>query len=322
MITSNVLKKIIKKYKIVEKQYIELDLINKIHSQENISIKDLQYLFQISNSTMYNLRKCRQTKTKLDFNKSVGIKNKEILTKTVINYEDFNNLKNKLNVKNYSLVGMLGISEYSYNKMKNDITYKVIIKDTYIKYIVDLIKIDLKYQTQTSCYCSIRKIQNICKKRGITIKQFAEYYNSNSKHYKFNLMIIEKSSKGFWISSDTKISNEFISENYTEIMLRLNKIVKRFSFMINCNFYNEDLVSETFTELYLKCGNVVQNFYFDTNVLFNILMAKAKYIMFNIYMKKYKNQNTISYYSLCEETDIDRLDILKDNTYDPQNLLD
>lgn len=75
-------------------------------------------------------------------------------------------------------------------------------------------------------------------------------------------------------------------------------------------------------ELYLRCGNIVQNFYFDINVLFNILMDKAKYYMFNIYRKKYKIEKTISYNNLSEKNNLDYLNVLKDNTYNPEILLD
>lgn len=318
MIINNILEKIIKKYNLMEKQNINMNLINIISTKENISIEDLKCMFQINSTTMSKLKNGYQINTKLNFNKYYEIRNKKLPSQEKLNYNEFNTLKNKLNIKAYPLLEMLGITRYKYKKMKNDTTYKVIIKDMYIKHIVDLIKIDLKYQIKGSQYFSIYRIENICKKRGITINQFAEYYNNNPKHYKFNLMIIEKSSKGFWLSIDTKIPNEFIDKYYYEIKQRLIKVANKVSIIIGCNIYKEDLVQEAMNELYLRCGNIVQNFYFDINVLFNILMDKAKYYMFNIYRKKYKTENTVSYNSFSEKNNLDYLNILKDTTYTPQ----
>lgn len=322
MIINNILEKILKKYKLVENSNIDMKLINIICTKENISIQDLKCMFQINNTTMRKLKNGYQINTKLNFNKYYEIRNKGLLVQTKLNYNEFNNLKNKLNIKAYPLLEMLGITVYKYKKMKNDMTYEVIIKDMYIKHIVDLIKIDLKYQIKGNQYFSINRIESVCKKRGITINQFAKYYNDNPKHYKFNIMIIEKSSKGFWISADTKIPNDFVDKHYYEIMQRLKKVANKVSIIIGCNIYKEDLVQEAMNELYLRCGNIVQNFYFDINVLFNILMDKAKYYMFNIYRKKYKIEKTISYNNLSEKNNLDYLNVLKDNTYNPEILLD
>lgn len=322
MFTNHILGKIMKKYKLMENYKINMNLINMICSKENISIGDLKCMFQISDSTMSKLKNGHQINTKLNFNKYNIIKNSGLLSQTKLNYENFNVLKDNLNIKTYSLLQMLGITVYKYKKMKNDINYEVMIKDMYTKHIVDLIKIDLKYKIKISQYLSICRIKNMCKKGGITINQFAEYYNNNPKHYKFNLMIVEKSSKGFWISLDTKIPDEFINNYYYEITHRLIKVANKVSIIIGCNIYNEDLVQETMNELYLQCGNIVKNFYFDMNVLFNILMAKAKYYMFNIYRKKYKTENIVSYNSFSEKNSLDYINSFEDSTYDPQILLD
>lgn len=276
-------------------------------------------MLEISDCTMSKLRHGRQISTRLKFNKYNGINNKKLIQQKKLNYEKFNILKNKLNVKTYSLLKMLGITVYRYKKMKNDAKYEVIIKDIYIQHRVNLIKIDLKYQTKNSQYYSIRRMKNICKKRGINIYQFAEYYNNNPKHYKFNLMIIEKSSKGFWISLDNKIPNEFINKHYNELINRLTKISTNLFSSTEGNIYSEDLVQETINQLYFQCGIIIQNFYFDIKVLFNILMAKAKCYMLNIYRKKYRTKNVISYNSFSEKNNIDYINIFRDDKYDPQH---
>lgn len=314
--------KILKKYPIIkENKCIDINLIFQIHNKMHISKKDIQYIFQISSSTMCNFKKGNQKKTKLKFNKYNGIPDKNLITKNTINYEEFNTLRVQLNVTKCTLMQMLGITPYRYNKMLNDKNYNTPIRDVKTEFIVNLIKLDLKYQYKTNTYHSKRKIKKLCDKYGIDIYQFAEYYSKNPTHRKFNFMILEKSSKGFWFGNDEKIPNEFINKNYDIIMKRLNNVANNVSAIIGCNNYKEDLIHDAMSELYSKCRDIIQNFYFDIKVLFNILMSKAKYFMLNIYRRKYKTEKEFSYDGLIENNNIDHMNIFKDSRFDPQMLL-
>lgn len=315
MLLINRFKYITNKYHLKNGMHVDMNLINKIVIIEKIDIEDLQVLLQINNTIMKKLKTGKQRYTKLNFNHYKGIKAKKFVNKGNITYEEFVTLKILLDVKDYTLIKMLGISVYSYKKMKFEGRI-VKVKDIRIKHIVDLIKVDLKYQFEK--YCTIEEVKEICQNRKITIDDFAKYYSDNPKHYKFNSILINNSEKGFWIGSDTKIPRDFTDANQLELNSGLKKVANKVSSMIGSQSFKEDLVNDTYCELVEKCGVIVRNFSFNSKILFNILMAKAKYMMINIYRKKYK-QHDISYDSF-EDINLDCLDFLKDERYNPQLL--
>lgn len=315
MLLINLFEYIKSKYHLKNGMHVDINLINKIVIVEKIAIEDLQVLLQINNTIIKKLKTGKQRYTKLNFNHYKGIKVRKFVGKEDISYEEFTTLKFLLNVKDYTLVRLLGMSVYSYKKMKFE-NCKAKIKDIKIKHIVDLIKIDLKYQFKE--YCPSEQIKEICKSRKITIDDFITYYSKNRKHCKFNRILMNNSEKGFWIGSDTKIPRDFTDANQFKLNSGLKKVANKVSFMIGSHNFKEDLVNDTYCELVEKCGVIVRNFSFNSKILFNILMAKAKYMMLNIYRKKYK-QNGISYDSF-EDINLDCLDFLKDERYNPQLL--
>ena len=181
MLLVNLFKYITNKYHLKTGMRVDINLINEIVTIEKISIEDLQILLQINNTIMKKLKTGIQKYTKLNFNHYEGINTRRFFNKEDITYKEFITLKIILNVRDYTLIRMLGISVYSYKKMKFE-NRKVKIKDIKIKHIVDLIKVDLKYQFEE--YCTPTEIKKICKNRNITIDDFAKYYNNNPKHYK------------------------------------------------------------------------------------------------------------------------------------------
>lgn len=315
MLLINLFEYIKNKYHLKNGMHVGIDLINKIVTTEKIAVENLQVLLQINNTIMKKLKIGTQKYTKLNFNHYKGIKNRKFVGKEDITYEEFIALKFLLSVKDYTLVRLLGMSVYSYKKMRFE-NRKAKIKDIKIKHIVDLIKIDLKYHFKE--YCPSEQIKEICKNRKITIDDFIKYYSNNPKHCKFNRILIDTSEKGFWIGSDTKIPHDFTDANQLKLNSGLKKVANKVSFMIGSHNFKEDLVNDTYCELVEKCGVIVRNFSFNSKILFNILMAKAKYMMLNIYRKKYK-QNGISYDSF-EDINLDCLDFLKDERYNPQLL--
>lgn len=319
MIKCKVLEMIMSKYNLKENNYIDIRLMNKICKLQKIDIKDLQCMLEISSNTLYKLKNGIQKSTKIVFNKYNGIEKDSSFYENKINYEMFINIRNSINVKDYTLVRMLGISTYGYRKIKEDITYSTRIKDIKLKHTVDLIKIDLKYLNRKYKYISVTRINDMCMDRNISIDSFAKYYSNNPKHYKFNLMILGKSSKGFWIGKNIKMPDSFINKYYSYMITRLKCVYKKVSNIVNCGCMFEDLIHDTFTELYNKCGSIVLEFYFDVKVLFNILMSKAKYIMLNIYKKNYSKKD-ISYDSFID-TSVDHISFLKDNTYNPEFII-
>jgi len=113
----------------------------------------------------------------------------------------------------------------------------------------------------------------------------------------------------------------FFKVNEEKLRNRLRKVANKVSKIVGNNSYNDDLVQEALIKLWEKCGHIVKKFYFDIKLVFNILMAKSKYIMFNIYRKEFKEQTNI-HYDGFEEGLVDRSDILRDERYNPELLLD
>lgn len=315
-----VLKEIMKRYKLKQGSKIDINLLEEISYKEKIEITDLRCMLQIDPKTMYCLRTGKRKYTLLKFNDYNQIKDKELLKKEKINYETFINLQNEMHLKPYTIIRILGISRYSYNKMKKGEILEVKIKNMKIKHIVDLITIDLKYKNRDKDgYCLTSKIKQLCKQRRISVKQFVKYYNINPRHMKFNNIAIKKSEK-FYIGGNCKMSDDFIEDNYEKILNGLKKVANNVSVITGCKNYNEDLIQEAIQELYQKCGNIVKKFYFDMRIIFNILMSKAKYVMLNIYKKEYKEYNNLHYDSF-EDGYIEHTNLFRDNRYNPELLI-
>lgn len=68
---------------------------------------------------MKKLKNETQKYMKLNFNQYEGIKARRFVNKEDIAYEQFTSLKIILNVKDYTLIRMLGISVYSYKLINN-----------------------------------------------------------------------------------------------------------------------------------------------------------------------------------------------------------
>lgn len=320
--TSKLLKEIMKKYNIKEKSKIDLELINKIIKNENISLKDLRCMLQITDRTMYGLRKNKQKYTKIKLNKYDGLENKSIIEDEKITYEDFKNLQKENNLKAYTLIRTLGISRYKYKKLKAGEIEKVRIKDVKTKHIVDLIKIDLSHMANyEDKYFPKKDLIKLCRQRKINLDKFAKYYDNNIKHYEFNKMVIKNSLKGFYIGGECEMPYDFFESNYEKIQKQLKKVANRVSGIIGTKQYKEDFIQESIWELYKNCGNIVKKFYFNAKVMFGILMAKAKYFMLNLYRKKYKEYKNI-YIDSYENNFLEHTSILRDNTYSPELLFE
>ena len=212
---------------------------------------------------------------------------------------------------------MLGISIYKYNKIKNNELDEIKVTDVKTKHIVKLIKLDFKYINKyKNDYYSKEKLQKICKERNITLEQFLKYYNKNQSHYKFNKIAMEQSENGLWIGENIRISNEFMNENYEKIVRYLRNAANKYHKTNGWQIYKEDIIEETIVSIYENCGEIVKKFYFNLRLTMNIIISKGRYIMYNLYRKKYKNNNI--YYEEYETKLLDHTSFLRDNKYNPQ----
>lgn len=308
---SEVLEKIMKKYKIIPGMKLDIELLNKIMQLENMEINDLIYILNINKNTYYKLKREMQVHTKFksnQYNSAEYFKYEE-----KINRIEFCTIQNKLGIENSVLRKLLGITKYRYNKMMRNEEYEVYTIDIKARHIVKLMKIDFKYMKKYGDrYYKIKELNKYCSERNITIDEFAKYYNNNFRHYKFNKMIIEKSECGFWISGKVKLSDEFINENYNELFYRCERLSNKMAYMLNCRNLKEDFVDIAISKIVEDGGVIVKTFCFDTNLTINILMAKARYAMFNYYIKEKKK---MLYFYNGDNQYLDRLSLLKDEGY-------
>lgn len=316
---SELLEIIMKKYNMHKNTKINLKKLQKISQKEKIKMKDLLYLLEINANTIYKLKKETQKYTKLKFNSYNVLSCKKIIIQGKISKEEFIALKTKFKVKSYTLIRMLGISKYKYNKVKNGKLNEMKVIDVRAKHIVELIKLDFKYINKYSkSYYPKEILENICKARKISLDEFLRYYNKNPRHYKFNKMAMEQSEKGLWIGENIRMPDEFMNENYEKMVKYLRNIIKKYDKSDGWQIYKEDIVQDAIINIYEKCGEIVKKFYFDTNLIINIIIAKGKYIMFNLYRNKYMNYNV--YYEKYDSKLLDHTLLLSDSRYDPQKL--
>lgn len=308
---SELLETIMKKYHMHKNQKITFKEIQKIAQKEEIEIKDLICLLQISTSTLNKLKKEKQKYTNLRFDKYKTLSFQAIIKEGIIYKEQFEEIKNSNNLKKCTLLRLLGISTYRYKKSINSENTKMNVIDIKTRHIVELVKMDFKYIKKYKIgYYSKEILEDICQKRSITLEQFIKYYNRNPKHYKFNKIAISKSEKGLWIGEKIRVPDEFLSKYYDKItkLLKYNsqKYEKNNEWMI----YREDIIQETILAIYESCGEIVKKFYFDTELILRILASKGKYIMYGIYKEKYNTNNV--YYDGYDSKLLDHMSIMRD----------
>lgn len=316
---SKLLKYILKKYEFKTGSKLNYEFLIKISMQEKIEIKDLLCLLQIDYKTYYKLRKNSKSYTKIKFNKFDYEIDSKLERQGKITKYEFYKIQDELQIKRYTLIRILGASRYQYNKMNKDVNYEMKVMNIKLKHIVDLIKLDIKYiDKREEKYYTKSEIKTYCRKNGIKLDTFLRYYNINRKHYKFNKLAIEKSEKGLWIDdNEIMMQNEFANENYIILDNKCKKLAVIKAKEWNCIQLLDDLFNIG-REKIIMGGTIVKKFYFDLELIYNILLTKAKYAMLGYY-KKYKKQSNYIYYDQYENKYIDHLSILGSQKYAPQN---
>jgi hypothetical protein len=227
------------------------------------------------------LRKNSNSYTKIKFNKFDYEIDSKLEKQGKITKYEFYKIQDELQIKRYTLIRILRASRYQYNKMNKDVNYEMKVMNIKLKHIADLIKLDT----------------------------FLRYYNINRKHYKFNKLAIEKSEKVLWMDdNEIMMQNEFANENDITLDNRCKKLAVIKAKEWNCIQLLDDLFYIG-REKIIMGGTIVKKFYFDLELIYNILLAKAKYAMLGYY-KKYKRQSNYIYYDQYENKYIDRLSIL------------
>ena len=260
---SKLLAYILDKYKIYKGKKIDLFTLEKISKKEKIDINDLVYLLEINKDTYYKLKTKKQKFTKLKFKKYQGIRDIKLIRQGKINKEQFNKIIIQKNIKPFTLLRLLGISTYSYYKMINNEDAEVKIVNVKLKHKVELIKMDLKYINGFgNRYYEKRELIDICENWKITLEQFLKYYSKNSKQYKFNKIVLQRSNKGLWIGEGGKISEKFIKENYEILKIKLKKVIQKLNPIYGWKYLQDDLVQQAITKIYEKMRKYTKNFLF------------------------------------------------------------
>ena len=265
------------------------------------------------------MRKNSNSYTKIKFNKFDYEIDSKLEKQGKITKYEFYKIQDELQIKRYTLIRILRASRYQYNKMNKDVNYEMKVMNIKLKHIADLIKLDIKYiDKREEKYYTKSEIKTYCRKNGIKLDTFLRYYNINRKHYKFNKLAIEKSEKGLWMDdNEIMMQNEFANENDITLDNRCKKLAVIKAKEWNCIQLLDDLFNIGIEKIIMG-GTIVKKFYFDLELIYNILLAKAKYAMLGYY-KKYKKRSNYIYYDQYENKYIDHLSILGSQKYDPQN---
>lgn len=313
---SKLLKIVFNRYNLRIGSKINYKVLNEISEYEKIEIKDLLCLLQINYNTYYKLRKNSKAYTRIKLNKYEYSIDDKLEKKGEITKYEFYRIQDDWQIKRDTLIRILGASKYQYNKMNKDDTYKMRIINIKIKHIVDLIKLDLKYlDKRNEKYYTKVEINYYCKQRGISLEMFLKYYSINLRHYKFNKLAIEKSDKGLWMNDvEMFLPQEFAEVNYLNLNRKCEKLAKIKAKEWNCEHLVEDFF-RVGSDKIIMGGLIVKKFYFDLQIVYNILMVKAKYAMLNYYKK---HQNKYIYFDKYEKKYSDHLNILRDEKNDPQ----
>lgn len=182
---------------------------------------------------------------------------------------------------------------YKNAKYKNLESWTTIkIKQEYTKReIVNLIKIELKYLPQYgSRMYSKKELNNICKKYRINIDDFLTYVYKYKICYYENAYILSMNKNGIWIGENTKLSVEFLNDNYLKLYKKVEKIANKMSILYNSKITKDEMIDVGINYI-LDQGRIEKNMSFNNERAIGKLVYKAKYKMLEKVIKAFKESN-------------------------------
>lgn len=182
---------------------------------------------------------------------------------------------------------------YKNAKYKNLESWTTIkIKQEYTKReIVNLIKIELKYLPQYgSRMYSKKELNNVCQKYRINIDDFLTYVYKYKICYYENAYILSMNKNGIWIGENTKLSVEFLNDNYWKLYKKVEKIANKMSILYNSKITKDEMIDVGINYI-LDQGRIEKNMSFNNERAIGKLVYKAKYKMLEQVIKAFKESN-------------------------------
>lgn len=336
---SYVLENIIQNYRIKDEEKVTSETIYQILENTRITIQELKKCLGIPQNTYVKLRKgekcyfiCRLC-TNINNNRirykpeerkilKQYIKNEYLIT------EDIKEMR-KYITDDIRLMKILDISAEKYIKILNGKIKR--IKNKIFDYQDKInIRNDIIKDTKNDNIITLKEVKKAKEDKGYTDYQIKESLGLKQKQYRE--LIKGKEIKLKKISPKDKVKADLLKidiENLSKFGDRdysteeIMNICKEYNIGIN-TFIKEIIGNKKNLELTRKVfnisdGKIETNLSYDQNLVINVLMKGIKYAMFN-YLSK--NKFEISFIQQTADGYFDLLDVIEDNTYNPQDVFE
>lgn len=244
---------------------------------------------------------------------------KNIRNKENITFSEIENVKIAKGYTDYQIKESLNISTKQYRELKDKKIHKLRIMTQKEKVKIDLLKIDLENLNKFGerDYSS-EEVKNICKEYAISIDTFIKNIIGNKKNPQMTKKVINKVNGKIYLGKNKKISNELMEKIYMKKDKTIENLAKMIAQMYGQIYNFEDLKQEVYLKLMESGGIIETNLAYDENLIINSLMKGIKYPMYN-YLSKNKNENSLI--QMTNEGEFDLLNVIEDNTYNPEYLV-
>lgn len=293
--------------------------VKEIQDAYRLSKKEIKEKFHISQKEFKELLEGQietvkidlySEKEKYELKKKTNYQNKYRTSK-----RDIERFAEKEEVSFQKAGQILDINEKRLQKLAEEkqLTLKITGKNT--KWKAERMLLDLKYNPiYGEHYYTLEELTLICNGYYLTIEDFFYYKTRSKVMYEMFLEAVQNNPKGVWIGSKTRISNEFIEENYTEIEKAIEKMAQNLCIQLKCD-YKDDFKSEAFVYLLETAGIFEKNLDYNPNLLIHTMLRGIKGVMLTYYQKigkewSLERKGKNGYYENAE--------LLQDNRYNPE----
>ena len=260
--------------------------------------------------------KIKRIKNKIfDYQDKINIRNdiiKDTKNDNIITLKEVKKAKEDKGYTDYQIKESLGLKTKQYRELikgKEIKLKKISLKD---KVKADLLKIDIENLSKFGDRdYSTEEIMNICKEYNIGINTFIKEIIGNKKNPELTRKVFNISDGKIYLGKQKQISNELIEKIY----LTKDKKIEKLAIVI-AQMYGR---LNNYLKLIENGGKIETNLSYDQNLVINVLMKGIKYAMFN-YLSK--NKFEISLIQQTADGYFDLLDVIEDNTYNPQDVFE
>lgn len=237
-----------------------------------------------------------------------------------ITYYEIENAQNKNEYTEYQIIEALNITPKQYRELKNNKISKIEIKSQLDEIKTELLKIDIRNLTKYGERdYSPEEIKNICREYRVNITTFIKRIIGNNKNPLLTKRTLDSKDGKIYIGKQKQISNDLIQKIYLKKDKKIENLARMIAQMYGRSHNFEDLKQEAYLKI-IECGGKIEtNLSYDENLIINVLMKSLKYSMFNYLMK---NKIEGSLIQINENGEFDLLDVIEDNTYNPDYLIE